>query len=161
MSLASIFFLCLTNSYPIANSLIRSSIYYIPTSTLSICNRTTSRDHIPIIFDFRLDPSPRDVRVVRINDTAIEVFWSPVYYPPVERYLVHYNDKSENKPESKWSFYSPANVATTSAIISGLTPSAMYNVRVSAEFANTNGNETMRREGELSEIHVADIYRRK
>lgn len=74
---------------------------------------------------------------------------------------MHYNDKSENKPESKWSFYSPASVATTSAIISGLTPSAMYNVRVSAEFANTNVNETMRRDGELSEIHVADIYRRK
>lgn len=37
----------------------------------------------------------------------------------------------------------------------------MYNVRVSAEFVNTNLNETTRREGDLSEIHVADIYRRE
>jgi hypothetical protein len=38
----------------------------------------------------------------------------------------------------------------------------MYNVRVSAEFSDsvyTSG--TIRREGDLSEIHVADIYRRK
>ena len=99
--------------------------------------------------------------MVRINDTTIEVFWSPIYYPSVERYLVHYNDKSENKPEHKWSFYSPPSITRNSAIISGLTPSAMYNVRVSAEFVNTNLNETTRREGDLSEIHVADIYRRK
>ena len=43
----------------------------------------------------------------------------------------------------------------------------MYNVRVSAEFSNTNINDplytsqTIRREGDLSEIYVADIYRRK
>lgn len=43
----------------------------------------------------------------------------------------------------------------------------MYNVRVSAEFSNTNTNDqlyssgTTRREGDLSEIHVADIYRGK
>jgi hypothetical protein len=37
----------------------------------------------------------------------------------------------------------------------------MYNVRVSAEFSNTNLNGTARREGDLSEIYVADIYRRK
>jgi hypothetical protein len=43
----------------------------------------------------------------------------------------------------------------------------MYNVRVSAEFSNANVNDalytagTMRREGDLSEIHVADVYRRK
>ena len=43
----------------------------------------------------------------------------------------------------------------------------MYNVRVSAEFLNTNINdplntsETTRRKGDLSEIHVADIYGRK
>jgi hypothetical protein len=39
----------------------------------------------------------------------------------------------------------------------------MYNVRVSAEFSNTDINDpthTSRREGDLSEIHVADIYRR-
>lgn len=39
----------------------------------------------------------------------------------------------------------------------------MYNVRVSAEFSNTNINDPLhssRREGDLSEIHVADIYRR-
>lgn len=43
----------------------------------------------------------------------------------------------------------------------------MYNVRVSAEFSNSNSNDplytsgTTRREGDLSEIHVADIYHRK
>ena len=43
----------------------------------------------------------------------------------------------------------------------------MYNVRVSAEFSPTNIHDplhasgTTRREGDLSEIHVADIYRRK
>jgi hypothetical protein len=40
----------------------------------------------------------------------------------------------------------------------------MYNVRVSAEFSDMNINDpshTSRREGDLSEIHVADIYRRK
>ncbi len=43
----------------------------------------------------------------------------------------------------------------------------MYNVRVNAEFAPTNIHDslhasgTTRREGDLSEIHVADIYRRK
>jgi len=57
--------------------------------------------------------------------------------------------------------YSPINLSATSAIISGLKSSAMYNVRVSAEFSNTNLNGTARREGDLSEIHVADIYRRK
>lgn len=39
----------------------------------------------------------------------------------------------------------------------------MYNVRVSAEFSNTNMNDPLhssRREGDLSEIHVADIYHR-
>jgi hypothetical protein len=85
----------------------------------------------------------------------------------VERYIIYYNDKSENKPENQWSLYSPINLSTTSAIISGLKPTAMYNVRVSAEFSNANVNDplytagTMRREGDLSEIHVADVYRRK
>ena len=40
----------------------------------------------------------------------------------------------------------------------------MYNVRVSAEFLSANTNDpsgTVRRLGDLSEIHVADIYRRK
>jgi len=43
----------------------------------------------------------------------------------------------------------------------------MYNVRVNAEFSSTNIQDplhvsgTTRREGDLSEIHVADIYRRK
>jgi hypothetical protein len=43
----------------------------------------------------------------------------------------------------------------------------MYNVRVNAEFSSTNIHDplhtsgTTRREGDLSEIHVADIYRRK
>jgi hypothetical protein len=43
----------------------------------------------------------------------------------------------------------------------------MYNVRVNAEFSSTNMDDplhvsgTTRREGALSEIHVADIYRRK
>jgi len=43
----------------------------------------------------------------------------------------------------------------------------MYNVRVNAEFSSTNIHDplhisgTTRREGALSEIHVADIYRRK
>lgn len=114
-----------------------------------------------------LDPSPRDIRVVRINDTTIQVFWSPIYHPAVERYLVHYNDKSENKPENQWSLYTPDAPGATSAIIGGLKPDAMYNVRVNAEFASTNiydplhGTGTSQREGDLSEIHVADIYRRK
>jgi hypothetical protein len=114
-----------------------------------------------------LDPSPRDIRVVRINDTAIHVYWSPIYHPPVERYLIHYIDKSENKPEMDWSLFTPTNPGATSAIISKLKADAMYNVRVSAEFAPTNLHEppyssgTTRREGDLSEIHVADIYRRK
>ncbi|CAF3910060.1 unnamed protein product [Rotaria sp. Silwood2] len=113
-----------------------------------------------------LNPSPRDVRVVRINETTIQVFWSPIYYPSVERYIVHYNDKAENKPETQWSLYSPMNFGATSAIISGLKSATMYNVRVSAEFSTTNINDplhssgTTRREGDLSEIHVADIYRR-
>jgi hypothetical protein len=121
--------------------------------------------HFLIIY---LDPSPRDVRVVRINDTAIQVFWSPIYYPPVERYIIYYNDKSENKPENEWSFYNTQiNLSTTSAIISDLKPTAMYNVRVSAEFSYANINDpsyssgTMKREGDLSEIHIADIYHRK
>lgn len=115
----------------------------------------------------RLDPSPRDIRVQRINDTAIHVSWSPILYPPVERYIIHYNDKSENKPGNLWSLYSPIDSAATSAIISGLKPSAMYNVRVSAEFSSSNlydpsyQSSSTRREGDLSEIHVADIYRRK
>lgn len=42
----------------------------------------------------------------------------------------------------------------------------MYNVRVSAEFSANiyeryNSSGTERREGDLSEIHVADIYHRK
>ena len=43
----------------------------------------------------------------------------------------------------------------------------MYNVRVSAEFSYANINDPsytsgiMKREGDLSEIHIADIYRRK
>jgi hypothetical protein len=43
----------------------------------------------------------------------------------------------------------------------------MYNVRVSAEFSSANAHDPLyisgstRREGDLSEIHVADIYRRK
>lgn len=43
----------------------------------------------------------------------------------------------------------------------------MYNVRVSAEFSSASNNDplyisgTARREGDLSEIQVADIYRRK
>jgi len=111
------------------------------------------------IFSFiDLDPSPSGVRVERINDTSIEVSWLPIFYPPVERYIVHYNDKSENLPENQWSLYTPINPSATSAVISGLKPSTMYNVRVSAEFSNLNG--TSRRDGDLSEIHVADIYRR-
>ncbi|CAF3445160.1 unnamed protein product [Rotaria socialis] len=112
-----------------------------------------------------LNPAPRDVHVVRSNETTIQVFWSPIYYPPVERYIVHYNDKAENKAENQWSLYSPMNFGATSAIISGLKSSAMYNVRVSAEFSNTIINDplhssgTTRREGDLSEIRVADIYR--
>ncbi len=78
----------------------------------------------------------------------------------MERYIIHYNDKSENKPENRWPLYTPINPGATSAIISGLKPTAMYNVRVSAEFSNTNFNGTSKREGDLSEIHVADIYRR-
>lgn len=120
-----------------------------------------------MIISFRLDPSPRDIRVVRINDTTIQVFWSPVYHPPVERYLIHYNDKSEIKPESQWSLYTPDVPGATSAIIGGLKPDAMYNVRVNAEFSSANNYDplhpsgTSQREGDLSEIHVADIYRRK
>jgi hypothetical protein len=43
----------------------------------------------------------------------------------------------------------------------------MYNVRVNAEFSPTNIHDpsytsgTSPREGDLSEIHVVDIYRRK
>ena len=43
----------------------------------------------------------------------------------------------------------------------------MYNVRVNAEFSSSNiydplqTSGTSQREGDLSEIHVADIYRRK
>ncbi|CAF1146528.1 unnamed protein product [Rotaria sordida] len=113
-----------------------------------------------------LNPSPRDIRVVRINATTIQVFWSQVYHPLVERYIVHYNDKAENKPENKWSLFSPIKSGATSAIISGLKPDAMYNVRVSAEFSSANHYDpshtsgTTRREGDLSEIHVADIYHR-
>jgi hypothetical protein len=114
-----------------------------------------------------LDPSPRDIRVTRINDTTIHVFWSPIYHPSVERYFIYYNDKAENKPENQWSLFSPASPGATSAIISGLRADAMYNVRVSAEFSPPNIHDplyqsgTTRREGDLSEIHVADIYRRK
>ena len=114
-----------------------------------------------------LDPAPRDVRVVRINDTTIQVFWLPVYHPTVARYIVHYNDKADHKPENQWPLYSPSNPSSTSAIISGLKPDAMYNVRVNAEFSSSNIHDphyipgTSSREGELSEIQVADIYRRK
>ena len=116
---------------------------------------------------FDLDPPPRDIRVVRLNETTIQVFWSPIYHPPVERYIVHYNDKSENKPETQWSLFSPIQPGATTTIISGLKADAMYNVRVSAEFSSTNIHDplnalgTSRRDGDLSEIHVADIYRRK
>ncbi|CAF1023620.1 unnamed protein product [Adineta steineri] len=113
-----------------------------------------------------LNPSPRDVRVARINDTTIQVFWSPIYYPPVERYIVHYNDKAENKKENQWALYAPINPSATTAIISGLKPAAMYNVRVNAEFSNTNMNDpsyasgTSPREGDLSDIQVADVFHR-
>lgn len=114
-----------------------------------------------------LDPSPRDVRVQRINETTILVSWSMIFYPPVERYIIHYNDKAEDKADNQWSLYSPNSPTATSAIISGLKPSAMYNVRVSAEFSSNNVNDPLRpsaptrREGDLSEIQVADIYRRE
>lgn len=103
------------------------------------------------------------MRVVRVNDSTIQVFWSPVYHPSVARYIVHYNDKAEHKPENKWPLYSPPNPASTSAVISGLRADAMYNVRVSAEFSSATAADsgTSSREGELSEIQVADIYRRK
>ncbi|CAF1133263.1 unnamed protein product [Adineta ricciae] len=113
-----------------------------------------------------LNPSPRGVNVTRINDTAIKVSWSPIYYPHVERYLIYYNDKAENKPENKWSLYTPTNQSATTAVIAGLKPAAMYNVRVSAEFSNINMNDpshaigTSPREGYLSDVHVADIYHR-
>ena len=90
-----------------------------------------------------------------------------MYYPPVERYLIHYNDKSENKPETQWSLYTPTNESALSAVIGGLKPTAMYNVRVSAEFSNMNTNDpsyapgTSPREGDLSDIHVADVYHRE
>jgi hypothetical protein len=125
------------------------------------------RYNLLIFICIYLDPSPRDIRVIRINDTTIQVFWSPIYHPSVERYIIHYNDKSENKPENQWSLFSPSNPGATSAIISGLKADAMYNVRVNAEFSSTNIHDplhisgTTRREGDLSEIHVADIYRRK
>ena len=107
------------------------------------------------------------MRVQRLNESTIQVFWTAIHYPPVERYVVHYNDKSENKPENQWALYSPSNPSATSALISGLKPSAMYNVRVSAEFSSTNLYDpaytasSTRREGDLSEIHVADVFRRK
>jgi hypothetical protein len=94
---------------------------------------------------------------VRINDTTIQVSWSPIYYPPVERYIIHYSDKAENKPENQWSLYTPINPSATSAVISG----------VSAEFSNMNMNDpssvmgTSLREGDLSDIQVVDVYRRK
>ena len=163
ITFAYIFLLFLTTYYyPIYNSIIRSSVYYIQTPGLSICNKRFFCFLCKIICsNFYLDPSPRDVRVARINDTTIQVFWSPIYFPPVERYIIHYNDKSENKPENQWSLYSPTSLSATTAVISGLKSSAMYEVRVSAEFANTNLNGTARREGDLSEVYVADIYRRK
>ncbi len=104
---------------------------------------------------------------MRINDTTIQVSWSPIYYPPVERYIIHYSDKAENKPENQWSLYTPINPSATSAVISGLKPAAMYSVRVSAEFSNMNMNDpssvmgTSLREGDLSDIQVVDVYRRK
>ena len=154
---------------------IRVSAYflYANISDPSYTSETIKREgdlseiHIADIYRRNLDPSPRDVRVVRVNDTTIQVFWSPIYYPPVERYIIYYNDKSENKPENQWPIYSPVKRNTTTAIISGLKPTAMYNVRVSAEFSYANINDpshisgTMRWEGDLSEIHIADIYRRK
>lgn len=118
-------------------------------------------------FKFDLDPAPRDVRVVRINDTAIQVFWTPIYHPPVVRYLIYYNDKSDGKAEAEWPLFSPSNPAANQAIISGLKSDAMYNVRVSAEFSLSNPNDPSyapgmgQREGDRSEIHVADIYHRK
>ena len=125
--------------------------------------------HLSIYFCFHrnLDPSPRGVNVTRVNDTAIQVSWSPIYYPHVERYLIYYNDKAENKPENKWSLYTPTNQSGTTTIIAGLKPAAMYNVRVSAEFSNIDMNDpshaigTSPREGHLSDVHVADIYHRK
>ena len=90
-----------------------------------------------------------------------------IYYPPVERYIVHYNDKSEDKPDNQWSLYSPNSPSATTAVISGLKPSAMYNVRISAEFSSNNIQDPSypisptRREGDLSEIKVVDVYRRK
>lgn len=63
--------------------------------------------------------------------------------------------------------YSPSGPAATSVIISGLKPSAMYKVRVGAEFSSSHlydpnySSSLSRREGDLSEIHVVDIYRRE
>ena len=163
-------------SSPVEATIARSSIFYIQPSASSMCKNNTKAVHwfdslwcdwITLHTDLHLDPSPRDVRVQRVNETTIQVFWSAIYYPPVERYIIHYNDKAESKPENQWSLYSPINSGATSALISGLKPSAMYNVRVSAEFSSTNiydptyTSSTTRREGDLSEIHVADIYRRK
>ena len=155
----------LMHYYPIDNSILRSSIYYVQTTSSSISKIELA------FFDFDLilflDPSPRDIHVTRVNETAIQVFWSPIYYPPVERYLIYYHDKAENISEDQWSFYSTIDYSATSAVISGLNPTAIYNVRVSAEFSNTNINDplftsqTIRREGDLSKVHIADIYRRK
>jgi hypothetical protein len=137
-------------------------------ASISIIPISRALSAVVFTLKFYLDPAPRDVRVVRINDTAIQVFWTSIYHPPVARYIVHYSDKAENKPENQWSLFSPPNHhSATSAVISGLKADAMYNVRVSAEFSSANSNDpsfisgTARREGDLSEIHVADIYRRK
>ncbi|CAF1226377.1 unnamed protein product [Adineta ricciae] len=135
----------------------------------ALCSDRNGQNSSKIEYQFYvniINPAPRDVRVVRINDTTVQVFWSPVYHPTVARYIIHYNDKADHKAENKWSLYSPSNPGSTSAIISGLKPDAMYNVRVSAEFSSANIHDphyvpgTSSREGELSEIQVADIYRR-
>ncbi|CAF0990930.1 unnamed protein product [Adineta steineri] len=133
------------------------------------CSDRNGQNSSTIEYQFHVNmnnPAPRDVRVVRVNDSTIQVFWSPIYHPSVARYIVHYNDKAESKPENTWPLFSPSNPAATSAIISGLKPDAMYNVRVNAEFSSLNSHDplhtsgTSPREGDLSEIQVADIYRR-
>ena len=165
-------------SYSTDSTVVRSSVFYVQTSPASICKRrsTARANEHPVAvlpsftppLSFYLDPSPSDIRVQRINETTIQIFWTPIYYPHVERYIIHYSDKSENKPENQWALYSPIDPAAKSATISGLKPAAMYNVRVSAEFSSaTNANDPTyapglaRREGDLSEIHVADIFRRE
>ena len=117
-----------------------------------------------LVFLVDLDPAPRDIRVVRVNDTVMQIFWSPIYHPPVARYIVHYIDKAESKPDVKWPLFAPTSPTANYAIIGDLKADAMYNLRVKAEFFSTNINDPSgmtRRDGDLSEIYVADIYRRK